>query len=101
MGAYTYTNDQGLEGAVFVYYGSPGGLTARPGWQAEGDKADTQFGYTVDLVVSLRGDGLASLVVGAPRYRQGTEPEGRAMVYYAPLEPIYRIYLPLLRCEGP
>jgi hypothetical protein len=101
VGAYTYTNDQAAEGATFIYYGSPGGLSSRPGWQAEGDKADTEFGYALGLVVSLQGDGLASLLVGAPRYRQSTEPEGRALAFYGPLEPRHYLYLPLLRSEGP
>jgi hypothetical protein len=101
VGAYTHTGDQRAEGAVFVFCGSTQGLGSRPGWQVEGDKADTEFGYALGLVESLRGDGLASLLVGAPRYRQVTEPEGRALAFYGPLEPHHHLYLPLLRSEGP
>jgi hypothetical protein len=96
VGAYLFTFDQRQEGAAFVFYGSAGGLKTQAGWHAEGDKADTEFSYSVDIVPCLRGEGPASLVIGAPRYRQGTDPEGRAFVFYGPLLPRYYFYLPLV-----
>jgi hypothetical protein len=104
VGAYLYTGDQRAEGVVFVFYGSADGLNSQPGWQAEGDKADTEFGYALGLVSNLRWGQQTSVVVGAPRYRQGTEPEGRAFAFYGPLQPNYkdhRVYLPLIQHEQP
>ncbi|HSJ58982.1 MAG TPA: integrin alpha [Anaerolineae bacterium] len=96
VGAYLFTFDQRQEGAAFLFYGSAGGLKTQAGWHAEGDKADTEFGYSVDVVPRLRGEGPASLVIGAPRYRQGTDPEGRAFVFYGPLSARHYFYLPLV-----
>ena len=101
VGAHMYTGDQRAEGAVFIFFGSASGLSGQPGWQAEGDKADTEFGHAVGLAANLREGSLASIVAGAPRYRQGTEPEGRAFVFYGPLHPRYGAYLPLIQNEGP
>ncbi|MBN1657397.1 MAG: FG-GAP repeat protein [Anaerolineae bacterium] len=92
VGACYATMDQRQEGAVFAFYGSREGVSSSSGWHAEGDKADTEFGYASALVTGIRGEGVGSVIVGAPGYRLHTDPEGCAVGFYGPLAPAYPYY---------
>ena len=95
--AYQWNPDNGFEGLVSIYFGSEVGLSAWAGWKAGGDKSETRFGESVDLTGPVVGD-TASVIVGAPRYFDVTDPYGAAFLFYGPLEPggLYRAYLPLV-----
>ncbi len=82
VGAPAYNNTQVNEGRVYVYHGSPGGLSASPDWTAEGDQAIANFGYSVGTAGDVNGDGYSDLVVGAPYYDNDQYDEGRAHVYH-------------------
>jgi len=96
VGAPNY-NKNG-EGAAFIFYGSAEGLAKVSGWRATGDKADTEFGYSVSETGDVRGDGTGGIVVGAPVYKRDDKtPLGKAAAFYGPLLPTYyRAYLPVI-----
>ena len=81
VGAPRYDNGQADEGRVYVYYGSPSGLAATPGWTAESDQAGANFGEAVASAGDVNADTYADILVGAPKYDNGQIDEGRAYVY--------------------
>jgi hypothetical protein len=82
VGADLYSGDQFQEGAVFLYCGSSGSLFTWPAWTAEGNKAETDFGYTAVSAGDVNGDDLSDLVVGAPLYRINHITVGRVFGYH-------------------
>jgi hypothetical protein len=72
---------QALVGRAFAYHGSAAGLSASPGWSAEGNRADARFS-TVGTAGDVNGDGYADVIVGAPLYDNGQFREGRAFAYH-------------------
>jgi hypothetical protein len=81
VGANKYDNPQLDEGRVFVYYGSPTGLSTSANWTGESNQGDAQFGRSVAGAGDVNGDGYDDLIVGAYRYNNGETNEGRAYVY--------------------
>ena len=81
VGATFYDNGQSDEGKVFVYHGSPSGLSVTSNWSAESDQASAQFG-TVSSAGDVNGDGYSDVIVGAHRYDNGQTDEGRVFVYH-------------------
>jgi hypothetical protein len=77
VGASLYEHGQINEGRVFVFHGSPAGLSARPDWSVESDQAVSDFGNWVGTAGDVNGDGYDDVIVGAPGYSNG----GRAYVY--------------------
>jgi hypothetical protein len=67
---------------VFVYYGSPSGLSLNPDWTAEGDQDSADFGFSVASAGDVNGDGYSDLIVGAPSYSAAQERAGKVFVYY-------------------
>ena len=82
VGAPFYDNGQADEGRAYVYHGSATGLGADPVWTAESDQIDAWFGISVGTAGDVNGDGYGDVIVGAWRYSNGQEEEGRAYVYY-------------------
>ncbi len=84
VGARNYDNGQTDEGRVYVYLGSPDGLTfpAVPDWTAEGNQAGALFGTSVATAGDVNNDGYSDVIVGAPSYdNQGLLDQGWAFVY--------------------
>ncbi len=79
VGAWEYDAGQTDEGRVFVYQGSPGGLSASATWTADGGQAEARFGRAVGTAGDVNGDGYSDVIVGASSY---TTLEGRAYVYH-------------------
>ena len=100
VGAHRFTDDQSLEGAVFVYRGSPIGAESSPGWQANGNKAETEFGYAIAAAGFVNNDTKADLIVGAPTYKKDEKiVMGRAYVFLgadASEVFIHQAFLPML-----
>jgi FG-GAP repeat protein/VCBS repeat protein len=82
VGAYAWDGDETDEGAAFLYKGSHYGLSHNPAWTAEGDQAYAWFGYAVGPAGDINRDGFADVVVGAHKYNNPSDNEGRAYVYY-------------------
>ena len=101
VGASRYSGDQSEEGAVFVFLGTPIGPRTTPDWHAEGNKAETQFGFAAASAGDFNADGYADLVVGAPSYRLSEILVGRAFAYQGAASPLlYTIHLPALPGGG-
>ncbi|MBZ0118539.1 MAG: FG-GAP-like repeat-containing protein [Sandaracinaceae bacterium] len=80
-------NDGSIAGAgrVYVFYGGPSGLAARP---AQGFRSPTpmmagSFGTSVSLMADMDGDGKCDLVIGSRESSGGVSRAGRAYVAFA------------------
>jgi hypothetical protein len=83
VAASGYDNGETDEGRVFVYYGSPTGLSTVPDWTAESNQAGAQMGYPmVRTAGDVNGDGYADIIVSAAYYDNGQTDEGAAFVWY-------------------
>ncbi len=82
IGARYYDNDQIDEGRAYVYHGSATGLNAVADWIAEGNQVEAYFGVSTSTAGDVNCDGYADVIVGALRYNNGQEREGRAYVYH-------------------
>ncbi len=79
VGCKAYDGGQTDEGRVFVYHGSPGGLSASAAWTADGGEEEAGFGYAVGTAGDVNGDGHSDVIIGADNYSAN---EGRAYVYH-------------------
>ena len=82
VGAPDFDNGLGGEGAVFVFYGSTSGLSAKPDWKVESNQANAAFGTSVATAGDVDNDGYDDVIVGTPGYSNGETNEGAALVYY-------------------
>jgi hypothetical protein len=82
VGANKYTNGQTNEGAIFVYYGSPTGLSPTAAWVGEGNVANALFGHYVEGAVDVNTDGSVDVLAGSYRYSNGESDEGAAFAYH-------------------
>jgi len=83
IGARVFDNGESDEGAAFVYYGSASGPSIAADWQAESNKADTEFGSSVAGAGDVNGDGYADVIVGAPLFdNNGASNKGAAFVFF-------------------
>ena len=81
VSAYLYSAGQASEGAVFAYHGSPTGPSPTADWMTEGDQAGAFFGWAVDGVGDVNGDGFDDIVIGARYYDGLHTDEGAAFLY--------------------
>jgi hypothetical protein len=83
VGAPFWDNGQNNEGGVWVYLGSPRGMSQTYRWRQDGDLIGANYGAAVGAAGDVNGDGFADIIVGAPRWNNGQENEGKAFVYHS------------------
>jgi len=76
------TSDENNEGRVYLYYGSPTGLTSIPSWSHENNQANGKLGIASATVGDLNNDGFSDVIAGANRYDSGETDEGRIYIYF-------------------
>lgn len=69
-------------GLALAFYGNGSGLEAAPFWQAQGSRAEANFGYALDSAGDVDGNGYPDLIVGAPGYELGLANSGAAFIFY-------------------
>jgi hypothetical protein len=82
VGDPKYTNGETQEGAAYVYLGSPSGPLTWPHWIGQGNQSYASYGWSVSTAGDVNGDGCSDIIVGAPRYDNGQEDEGKVFVYH-------------------
>jgi hypothetical protein len=90
--------EEPLEGGIFVFLGSSGGLAPTPAWKAEGDKAEAGLGHAVSTAGDVNTDGVDDIMAGAPDYRHGELIVGRAFLFCSQgnTERPFSVHLPLV-----
>ncbi len=81
IGEPSATNPEVREGRVFVFYGSGAGPAASAAWSAESDQAQSSFGASLCSAGDVDADGYPDLLIGANRYDDPDDAEGRAVLY--------------------
>jgi hypothetical protein len=98
VGAHLYDDEQANEGTVYAFFGGPDGLGPLPGWQADGNKNDTYFGYAVDGAGDTNGDGFNDALVGAPTFRVNEVIKGAAFLFFGTQQAtVYHSFMPFVR----
>ena len=86
-GSKYWDNGETDEGAAFVWFGSSEGLEADYCWEGEGNQDYGYYGRHVGGNADFNNDGYSDFMVGAYRYSDSLEADGKAFVYYgAPRE---------------
>ncbi|MBK8983684.1 MAG: FG-GAP repeat protein [Ignavibacteria bacterium] len=81
VGAWLYETSNENAGKVYVYNGSPSGLSGTENWFTESNQADAFFGSSVSTAGDVNGDGYSDVIIGAEGYDNGEQNEGGAFVY--------------------
>jgi hypothetical protein len=82
VGAPLDENGQVDEGRAYLYLGSATGIAATPAWTGESNGVGAQYGISVSTAGDVNADGFADVIVGADRFDNGENNEGRAFVYH-------------------
>ena len=86
-GSKYYDNGSLDEGAAFVWFGGPDGLELNYCWSGEGNQDNGYYGRHVGGDGDYNNDGYSDIMVGAYRYTEVLEADGKGFVYYgAPRE---------------
>lgn len=82
VGAELWESGQVDEGAIFVFYGSAGGVLTAGYATAQRNLANGHLGHSVAEAGDMNGDGYADVVAGAPLYDLGGQlDEGFVFVF--------------------
>ena len=82
VGARGYDNGETNEGRVYVYHGSPSGVSPTHGWVTGGNGGLPYSGLTVATAGDINGDGYADVIVGSRYSDNGEADEGRAFLFH-------------------
>lgn len=76
-----YPYDNTNSGAVFIYSGSPAGVSITPSKKLLMNQGQCYFGTSVAFAGDINADGYGDLIVGASYYDDGETDEGAAFIY--------------------
>ncbi len=79
VGAYGFPNWT-QRGKVYLYLGSPSGLSSTPDWTATGENTGDLFGLPAVAAGDVNGDGYGDVLIGASHYPSG-DIRGKAYLY--------------------
>ncbi len=84
IGASNYDDDFVDGGAVWVFYGSPSGLSTTVGEYYQGVLDGAYLGVSVSPAGDVNGDGYGDIIIGSSRAHDsfGQDEEGFAQVYF-------------------
>jgi MYXO-CTERM domain-containing protein len=82
IGAPAYDGGLTDEGRVYLYAGSASGLDATAYWTIDGEQTGAGMGLGVGGGGDVNGDGYADILVGAYKYDNAPNDEGRAFAFY-------------------
>jgi len=80
VGAHEYDNPEVDEGILYVFHGSATGVETTARWVGEANQQGAFYAGSLGSA-DINGDGYADLLVGANRYDNGEEDEGRVFLY--------------------
>jgi hypothetical protein len=69
-------------GKLYIYLGSPRGLSRTPAWTMSGEQVRDQFGHSFGTIGDVNGSGFGAFIVGAQGYNApGAANVGKAYIY--------------------
>jgi hypothetical protein len=68
-------------GRVFLFLGSPSGLSATPAWTAKGFRLGAFIGNSLASAGDVNGDGFSDVIIGAPFFENDQPAEGTAFLF--------------------
>ena len=88
---YSYTPGVDRDGATFVFYGGPFGLSIAPDWVMGGGLKGSRFGHAVSTAGDVNGDGYDDVIIGANDYKvafdlSGEPKSGAVFVYHGSVD---------------
>jgi len=86
-GSKYWDNGEANEGGAFVWFGSSDGLELNYCFSAEGNQSEGYFGRHVGGDADFNNDGYSDFMVGAYRYTETLEADGKAFAYYGAPRP--------------
>jgi len=81
-GAYNYGSGDEQEGAVYVWLGSPAGLSQTPDWIFEAAERFAQLGISAETLGNVNGDCCDDLIVGGDLLDVQRSDAGQALVFH-------------------
>lgn len=82
VGARQYANGETDEGAIYVFHGSPTGISNTPATIFESNQANAFLGRHVANAGDINGDGYGDIIAGAFNISLGESQEGAVFVLY-------------------
>ncbi|MCF2488243.1 FG-GAP-like repeat-containing protein [Dyadobacter sp. CY347] len=82
VGAPMFDDAQTNTGRIFVFHGSPGGLSQQAAATLTFNQLGCRFGHASASAGDINGDGFSDIIVGAPGYDNIQNEEGAAFIYY-------------------
>ncbi len=82
VGSSAYSEVEAYEGKVYLYYGSPSGLSTTPDWVAEGKHHDLYLGRVLATAGDVNGDGYDDIAIGGPGHISISPDLYQVRVYY-------------------